>query len=189
MRKGKSLIFSAPSGSGKTTIVQHLVKVRQDLKFSISATTRPPRGREQEGVDYYYISEEDFRERIAKGELLEWEEVYPGLFYGTPQSEVDRIHQAGFHAVFDVDVVGGANLKRAFGSDALGLFVRVKDLDQLRSRLSERGTESAESIKMRLDKAEGELAYESQFDHTIVNDDLTTALAYAEDLVSRYLDD
>ncbi len=185
---GKAVIFSAPSGSGKTTIVRHLLKVIPGLEFSISACTRDKRGRtEQDGKDYYFLSVDEFKQKIDNGEFIEWEEVYPGNYYGTLKSEIARIWQAGKAVIFDVDVKGGVNLKNYFKEKALAVFVKVPSLEVLAERLRARGTEDEESLSERLYKAQFELQFEDRFDATIVNDDLQKALQEAEKLVREFL--
>lgn len=167
---GKAIIFSAPSGSGKTTIVKHLLANNHDLGFSISASTRDRRGRtEQHGKDYYFLTPQDFKARIDRQEFIEWEEVYPGNYYGTLKSEIERIWAAGKNVIFDVDVKGGVNLKKYFGQKALAVFVKVPSLEVLRERLTSRGTESPEAISARLFKAEFEMTFQNQFDVVLVN--------------------
>ncbi|MDH5608006.1 MAG: guanylate kinase [Cyclobacteriaceae bacterium] len=185
--KGKALIFCAPSGSGKSTIVRHLLASRPDLQFSISATTRAPRAGEKHGKDYYFLSKDEFEKKLAEEKLLEWEEVYPGIYYGTLLSEIDRIWKSGAHVVFDVDVVGGVNLKQKLGERALAVFVKVAHIAQLEARLRSRGTESEESLAQRLGKAGEEMKYESSFDVTLVNDALEQTLKEAEQLVTDFL--
>ena len=185
---GKILIFSAPSGSGKSTIVNYLLTLNIGLEFSISATSRQPRGQERDGVEYYFLSTEEFERRIAAGEFVEHEEVYSGCYYGTLRSEVSRIWDKGHVIVFDVDVVGGLNLKKIFGDDAMTIFVQAPSVDELRRRLIGRGTDSMEKIEQRLAKAEKEMSYAPQFDTVIVNDDLATALAEAEQKVRAFLE-
>lgn len=181
------LIFSAPSGSGKTTLVRHLLTVFPELEFSISATSRAPRGQEKDGVDYYFMSPADFEERIKDGDFIEWEEVYTGNYYGTLRAEIDRIWDRGHVAVFDVDVVGGINIKRLFEDKALSVFIMPPSRDELRKRLEGRGTDTPEAIERRLAKAEQEMAYAERFDRVIVNDILPDALAEAEQVVSGFL--
>ncbi len=187
MVKGKLIIFSAPSGAGKTTVVKHLLSKNLNLEFSVSATSRQPRPGETNGKDYYFLSESQFRSKIKKGEFLEWEEVYKGILYGTLKSEVERIRDNGKNVVFDVDVVGGLNIKRYYGSDALAIFIKPPSIEVLRQRLEKRSTESAEKIQMRVSKAEKELAFAKEFDVTIVNDDLPVALQKAEQTLSTFL--
>ena len=164
--QGKLIVFSAPSGSGKTTIVRHLLnQVELNLDFSISATSRPSRGKEVHGKDYYFISPEEFRKHIEKDEFVEWEEVYDGNFYGTLKSEIDRIWKTGRHVIFDVDVKGAINLKEYFKGDGLSIFIRVKSISELEQRLKERGTEDIESLKKRIEKVESEMEYQSSFEN------------------------
>lgn len=183
----KALIFSAPSGSGKSTIVHHILDLHPEMEFSVSATSRPLRGAEQDGVDYYFLSEEDFRSRIASDGFVEYEEVYPGRFYGTLKSEIQRIWDAGHVVIFDVDVKGGVNLKKYFGRDALSVFIQAPSVEVLRQRLEGRGTDSAEDIEKRVAKAAEEMTYAPRFDVVLVNDDLQTAFAEAERLVDDFL--
>ena len=188
MDKGKAIIFSAPSGSGKTTIVRHLLRTFDFLDFSISATTRPRRTeREIGGKDYYFLSSEDFKKKIANNEFVEWEEVYDGNYYGTLKSEIDRIWSLGKHVIFDVDVKGGLNLKKYFKSKALAVFVRVKDLNVLEERLKHRNTETEENINERLEKAEFELSFENGFDKTVFSDKLKLTLDTSEKLVEEFV--
>lgn len=184
---GKLVIFSAPSGAGKTTIVQNMLKCFPDLEFSVSATSRAPRGDEQHGVDYYFLSAEEFKKKIADNEFVEYEEVYPGQFYGTLLSEVDRIWRKGHHVIFDVDVTGGLNLKKQFGDNALALFVKPPSVQTLEERLRSRATEPEEKIRMRLAKAEHELAFETQFDKVIVNAKLDQACDEACRLIREFM--
>lgn len=185
---GKVIIFSAPSGSGKTTIVQHLVAKNSNLGFSISACTRDKRGRtEVDGKDYYFLTPEEFKNKIDNEEFIEWEEVYEGNFYGTLKSEIERIWSEGRHVIFDVDVKGGINLKKYFGDKALAIFVKAPSLDSLKERLNDRGADDEASISKRLFKAKFEMAFENQFDVTIVNDRLDQALNKAENLVNTFL--
>jgi len=169
------LIFSAPSGSGKSTLVQHLLETRQDIELSISATTRAPRGQEQDGREYYFISQERFEQLINEDAFVEWQQVYKGTYYGTLRSEIERIENAGHHVVFDIDVKGGINIKRMFGEKAKSIFIAPPSIDALRERLTKRGTDSPEKIEERLAKAETELADAPLFDTILVNDDLSEA--------------
>lgn len=184
---GKVLIFSAPSGSGKTTIVRHLLTRFPELEFSISATSRAPRGAERDGVDYYFMDNAEFRARVERGEFVEWEEVYAGTCYGTLRAEIDRIWDRGHVAVFDVDVVGALNIKKLFGEQALSIFIMPPSAEALRARLEGRGTDSPEAIERRLAKAEQEIGYAPRFDRMIVNDDLETAYAEARRVVGDFL--
>ncbi len=173
------LIFSAPSGSGKTTIVHHLLQKYPQLEFSISATSRAPRGKEQHGKDYYFLSADEFRQKIANNEFVEWEEVYPGCFYGTLHSEIARIHGNKHIAVFDIDVKGGVNLKRLYGEQAQSVFIQPPSLEALRERLISRNTDTPEVIERRLAKAEDEMRYAPQFDIVLVNEVLADTLKEA----------
>ncbi|MGW8315489.1 MAG: guanylate kinase [Bacteroidales bacterium] len=184
---GKLFIFSAPSGSGKSTIVQHLIHRDLGLAFSISATSREPRTDEKDGREYYFLSPGAFRERISRDEFIEWEEVYPGKYYGTLRSELDRIWASGKHALFDIDVMGGLNLKKQFGTGACAIFVSPPTLEVLEKRLRARGTDTEASIRERLAKAEEEMKFAPRFDHILVNDRLETALKEAEALVQNFL--
>ena len=183
----KLIIFSAPSGSGKTTIVRHLMEQLPQLAFSISATSRPPRGQEKDGIDYYFLDTDTFRKRIDLGHFLEWEEVYPGTFYGTLKSEVARIHSKGEVAVFDVDVVGGLNIKKQYGERALALFIQPPSVEALNERLRNRDTDTPEVIAKRLAKAEEELSYAPQFDAIVVNDQLKQACREAQQKVENFI--
>lgn len=184
---GKALIFSAPSGSGKTTIVKYLLEKNPDLGFSISASTRDKRGRtESHGKDYYFLSPEEFKRKIDADEFIEWEEVYEGNFYGTLKSEIERIWQGGKDVIFDVDVKGGLNLKKYFGDRALAVFVKVPSLEVLKERLSDRGTESAESLSRRLFKAKFEMSFQDQFDVVLVNENLDKSLTEAQALYDDF---
>ncbi len=186
-KEGKLLIFSAPSGAGKTTIVHHLLQHFPELEFSISATTREARGDEQNGTDYYFISKEEFLHRIAKKQFVEFEEVYSGTFYGTLRQEIERIWQRGKTVIFDIDVEGGLHLKRKYGTQALAIFVQPPSLEVLIERLTGRGTDSAEKLKERFAKAEKELNYAPRFDVILKNYDLQTACAEARQLVGDFL--
>ncbi|MGL5682480.1 MAG: guanylate kinase [Marinifilaceae bacterium] len=185
--KGKVIIFSAPSGAGKSTIINDLLTKFPHLEFSISATSRAPRGEEQHGREYYFFSAEEFRQRIANGEFLEWEEVYDGCYYGTLRSELNRIWEKGNTVVFDVDVVGGTNLKKLFADNALALFIQAPSVEELRSRLHGRGTDTHEKIEQRVAKAEYEMTFAPQFDSVVVNDNLAHALKDAEKKVGDFL--
>ena len=183
----KVIIFSAPSGAGKTTIVRHLLGKYKQLMFSISATTRNKREHEKDGVDYYFLTHEDFKRKIEHNDFLEYEQVYDGLYYGTLKSEIKRIWSLGKIVVFDVDVVGGKNLKTYFGSKALGIFVKPPSLDVLTERLRLRKTETAESLKTRIAKATVEMTFEKEFDVALVNNDLNTTFAEAERLIESFI--
>lgn len=184
---GKALIFSAPSGSGKTTIVRHLLNTNPDLGFSISASTRDRRGRtEQHGKDYYFLTPEEFKQKIDEDAFIEWEEVYEGNFYGTLKSEIDRIWAEGHNVIFDVDVKGGLALKKYFGDKALAIFVKVTSVEVLTERLKDRGTESTQSLSRRLFKANFEMSFQDQFDIILINEDLKTSLAEAQKLYDDF---
>lgn len=184
---GKLLIFSAPSGAGKTTIVHHLLSKFPELEFSISATTREARGDEQDGKDYYFISQAEFLHRIAKKQFVEFEEVYTGTFYGTLRQEIERIWKKGKTVIFDIDVEGGLHLKRKYQEQALAIFVQPPSLEVLKERLTGRGTDSEEKLKERFEKAEKELNYAPRFDVILKNCDLATARAEAEKMVGDFL--
>ena len=184
---GKLVIFSAPSGSGKTTIVRELLKRFSCFEFSISATSRKPRGEEKDGVDYYFLTAEEFRARVERDEFVEWEEVYAGTCYGTLKSEVERIWAKGNVIVFDVDVMGGINLKRLFGDDACSIFIMPPSIEELERRLRGRGTDSEEVIQKRIGKAEFELSKSPEFDYTVVNDVLADAVNEATDIINNFL--
>jgi guanylate kinase len=187
--KGKLFVFSAPSGSGKTTIVRHLLKQeRFNLEFSISATSREPRGEEKDGIDYYFISAKEFIQKIKDDEFLEWEEVYRDNFYGTLKTEVERIWAKGKHVIFDIDVAGGLRIKKKFPEETLAVFVKPPSVDELKIRLKKRSTESEDKINMRIAKASVELATAPQFDKIIKNYDLEVALNEAEQLVENFLE-
>ena len=187
-KKGKLIIFSAPSGSGKTTLVRHLLAQNIPFGFSVSATSRLPRGAEQDGVDYYFLSEVEFREKIAQNAFLEYEEVYSGTFYGILRSEVERLWDAGKHVLFDMDVVGGLNIKKQFPKECLALFVQPPSIEELEKRLRGRETDSEKIIQQRLAKATEELAYAPQFDRVIVNDDLETAQQEVRKAIEQFLE-
>jgi guanylate kinase len=186
--EGKLIIFSAPSGAGKTTIVQHLLGKIPQLEFSVSATTRKPRGDEQNEKDYYFISKEEFLHLIAKKHFVEFEEVYTGTFYGTLRTEIERIWQKGKVVIFDIDVEGGLHLKRKYEDKALAIFVQPPSLEVLKERLTARGTDSNEKLKERFIKAEKELKYASQFDIILKNYDLQAACKEAEELVGNFIE-
>ncbi len=183
----KVLIFSAPSGSGKSTIVNHILSLHPEVEFSVSATSRAPRGSEVHGVEYYFLSEDEFREKIARDEFVEYEEVYAGSFYGTLKEEVKRIWAKDHVIIFDVDVKGGVNLKKYFGDKALSVFIQAPSIEELRRRLEKRGTDSPEAIDRRVAKAEEEMTYAPLFDRVLVNDDLETAFKEAEEMVDKFL--
>ncbi|MDG2165070.1 MAG: guanylate kinase, partial [Flavobacteriales bacterium] len=189
MNQGKLIIFSAPSGSGKSTIVRHLLRRDVSIEFSVSATNRTPRGREENGVDYYFLSSEEFKSKINSKAFLEWEEVYPDRYYGTLNAEVDRIWANGKQVVFDIDVEGGLNLKKQFGERALSVFIKAPSLDVLKERLMARNTEDQENLNMRLDKAQSEMAYAKYFDLVIVNDDLEMAQEQAYQKVMDFINE
>ena len=183
----KVIIFSAPSGAGKSTIVNQLLKKDLGLEFSISATCRAPRGEEQHGKEYYFFTQEEFKARIVSGEFLEHEEVYPGCFYGTLRSEVERIWAAGHTVLFDVDVLGGLNLKKQLGDEAMAIFIQPPSVTALRERLIGRAADSMEKIEERVAKAEYELSFAAQFDRVVVNDRLEEAFQEAEQIVRDFL--
>lgn len=184
---GKLIIFSAPSGSGKSTIINYLLTQNLNLAFSISATSRPPRGTERDGVEYFFLTPEEFRRRIANDEFLEYEEVYQDRFYGTLKAQVENQLAAGQNVVFDVDVVGGCNIKKFYGERALSVFIQPPSVEELRRRLTGRGTDAPEVIESRIAKAEYELGFASRFDKIIVNDDLETAKAEALQVLTLFL--
>ena len=184
---GKLIIFSAPSGSGKSTIINYLLTQNLNLAFSISATSRPPRGTEQNGVEYFFLTPEEFKQRIANNEFLEYEEVYTDRFYGTLKAQVEKQLEAGQNVIFDVDVVGGCNIKKFYGERALSVFIQPPSVEELRKRLNGRGTDAPEVIESRIAKAEFELSYADKFDVVIINDDLHTAKADALKVISDFL--
>ena len=190
MEKGKLLIFSAPSGSGKTTLLNHLLSEVPGIAFSVSATTRPPRGEEQNGVEYYFMSLEEFKQRVENDEFLEWEEVYPGRCYGTLKAVIEKMREEGYHVAFDVDVVGGTNIKKFFGDEALSIFIQAPSIEVLRERLVNRGTDSMEEIEKRLSKAAWETEFaQGKFDTTIINDDLETAKKEIVETVRNFFEE
>lgn len=185
---GKLIIFSAPSGAGKTTLVRHLLEIPAlNLAFSVSATSRAKRGYEEDGKDYFFITPEQFRKKIEYGEFLEWEEVYQNQYYGTLKAEVDKLLKAGKNVIFDIDVEGGMNLKKIYGKEALAIFVKPPSIKHLEERLNTRSSEDEESLKTRLDKAVSELEYAPQFDKVLLNDKLEKAKKDAEVFVSDFL--
>ncbi|MEI6277573.1 MAG: guanylate kinase [Prolixibacteraceae bacterium] len=188
MKEGKMIIFSAPSGAGKTTIVRHLLSKRPDFAFSVSATSRKPRGKEVDGVDYFFLTADQFKAKINNNEFLEWQEVYPDNFYGSLKNEVDKILASGKNILFDVDVVGGSNIKKIYGDRALALFIQPPSITELEKRLIARSTEDKEIIRKRVEKAALELAYAPLFDVIIINDSLEQALIDAEEKVKDFLD-
>jgi len=188
MNPKKMIIFSAPSGSGKSTIINYLLKKGYPIEFSISATTRAPRGEEKHGVEYYFFSLEEFKEKIENGEFLEYEEVYENRFYGTLNSECERIWAKGKTIVFDVDVAGGIRLKELFGNRALAIFIQLPSFEELRRRLEMRNTETPEELEKRISKAEFELQFSYMFDTIVLNDELENACKETEEIISRFLE-
>ena len=184
----KVIIFSAPSGAGKSTIVNHILGLHPEIEFSISATSRAPRGQEKHGVEYYFFSADEFRQMIAEDKFVEYEEVYAGSFYGTLRSEVERIWAKGNVIIFDIDVKGGVNLKRLFGDQAFSVFIQAPSVDVLRERLIGRATDTPEAIEKRVAKAASEMEFAAgKFDHVLVNDDLQTAFEEAERIIGDFL--
>lgn len=188
MKRGKLIIFSAPSGSGKSTIINYLLGCNLDLAFSISATSRLPRGNERNGVEYYFLTPDEFRNRIANGDFIEYEEVYKDNFYGTLKNEVERIREEGKNVVFDVDVVGGVNIKNIFGEEALSMFIMPPSVEELRKRLIGRNTDSMETIEKRLGKAEYEMSFAEKFDKIVINDDLESAKNEALNIIKEFIE-
>ena len=188
MKRGKLIIFSAPSGSGKSTIINYLLECNLDLAFSISATSRAPRGSEQNGVEYYFLTPDEFRAKIANNEFIEYEEVYKDNLYGTLKSEGERIRENGLNVVFDVDVVGGVNIKNIFGDEALSMFIMPPSVEELRKRLVGRNTDSAETIEKRLAKAEYEIGFADKFDKVVINDNLNEAKAEALSIIKEFVE-
>ena len=189
MKQGKLIIISAPSGSGKSTIIGRIMQDKSlRLAFSVSATTRPRRGEEVHGVDYYYLTTEEFQRMIAEDKLVEYQEVYEGRYYGTLKSEVERITHMGKNVVLDLDVLGGVNVKRMYGDRALSIFIQPPSVEVLRERLIKRGTDSMEDINARVDKAEFEISIGPQFDQTVINDDLDTAVNQVHDMIADFID-
>ena len=187
-KKGKLLIFSAPSGSGKTTILHKVQEEIDNIHFSVSATSRPPRGQEQDGVDYFFLSPDEFREKIQNNEFVEYEEVYPGKFYGTLKSQVEKQLAKGENVAFDVDVHGGLSIKEQFGKRALSLFIQPPSIEELRRRLELRGTDAPEIIDQRLERAAYELSFAEKFDKVVVNDNLDEAVKNAINIINDFLD-
>jgi guanylate kinase len=184
---GKLIIFSAPSGAGKSTIVHHILDCGFNMEFSVSATSRPPRENEKQGIDYYFLTTEEFRSKIRKNEFLEYEEVYPNSFYGTLRSEIERITAEGKNVVFDIDVLGGINIKKQYDEQALAVFIAPPSIEVLHQRLINRGTDTPEMIAKRIGKAEFELSFAPQFDKVVVNDNLEIAKKQAENLIRDFL--
>lgn len=185
---GKLIIFSAPSGSGKTTIVRHILQTIPAIGFSISATTRAPRGEEKNSEDYYFLSLEDFKQKVENNEFAEYEEVYAGVCYGTLKSEIERLWSEGKNVIFDIDVKGGINLKKVYQEKALSIFVKVPSFEVLEQRLRARGTESDEAIQMRLDKVKYETTFAEQFDEILVNDQLEESFVKAENMITSFIE-
>tara|TARA_B100000963_G_scaffold168736_1_gene146618 strand:+ start:378 stop:944 length:567 start_codon:yes stop_codon:yes gene_type:complete len=185
----KLIVFSAPSGAGKTTLVKYIIETFNDIQFSISATSRIARGKEKDGVDYYFLSSEEFKAKVQNEEFIEYEEVYGGNYYGTLKSELDRIWNANKIAIFDIDVVGGANIKNMFPNETLSIFVMPPSIDVLKNRLLERGDVSSEEINVRVKKAESELDYASKFDNIIINNDLEESKKIAHTLIKKFIDE
>ena len=183
----KVIIFSAPSGSGKSTIIGHLLKRVPGLEFSISATSRKPRQGEQDGKDYYFLTEEDFKQRVSEDKFVEWVEVYQGTCYGTLKSEIERIWDKGNTVIFDVDVLGGVSLKKIFGEKALSIFIQPPSIEVLEQRLRNRDTQPEQSLRKRIERAEMELQYSNQLDVVVVNDNLDTAINETETIVNNFL--
>ncbi|MCM1028567.1 MAG: guanylate kinase [Pseudoflavonifractor sp.] len=186
--EGKIIIISAPSGSGKSTIIHQLMeRGNVEMEFSVSATNRPPRGQEQDGVDYHFLSTDEFNDAIAHDRFVEYEEVYPGRFYGTLRSEIENRCRQGHNVILDIDVKGGVNVKRIFGPRAISIFIQPPSIDELKRRLEQRATDSPEAIAQRVGKAEYELSFAKDFDHTVVNQDLSTAVSDTESLILSFL--
>ena len=185
----KLIVFSAPSGAGKTTLVKYIIETFNDIQFSISATSRIARGEEKDGVDYYFLSNEEFKAKVRNEEFIEYEEVYGGNYYGTLKSELDRIWNANKIAIFDIDVVGGANIKNMFPNETLSIFVMPPSIDVLKNRLLERGDVSSEQINVRVKKAESELDYASKFDNIIINNDLEESKKIAHTLIKKFINE
>jgi guanylate kinase len=186
--KGKIIILVAPSGAGKSTMAEKLLNDFESIRFSVSATTRSPRKGEAHGRDYYFLSDEEFQQKINAGKFLEWEEFYNGRKYGTLKPDVDRLRNKGFTVLIDVEVLGATNIKKIYGNQALAIFLKPPSLETLKQRLMARGTETEESIKLRLDRAQEEMKFEDRFDLTIVNDDLETAYRELKNKVSKFIE-
>ncbi len=187
MEKGKIIIISAPSGCGKSTIINALLKRGEiDMQFSVSATNRPPRDGEVHGVNYYFLTDDDFKKAISQGDFVEYEEVYPGRYYGTLKSEIARIVDGGHNVVLDIDVKGGVNVKRMYGDEAVSVFIQPPSVEALRSRLVGRGTETEDAIEQRVARAEFEIGYAPQFDRIVVNDDLTEAIENVSRILKEF---
>ena len=186
-KKGKLIIISAPSGSGKTTLVKHILSSINNISFSVSACSRKPRQNEIDGKDYFFLTLSDFKTKIENDEFIEWEEVYKDHFYGTLNSEVEKMKKAGRHVAFDVDVAGGVSIKSKFGNEALAIFIKPPSIDALKQRLVGRATDNSEDITNRIEKADLELTYEDKFDVTIINDNLTEAKKEIVDLISKFI--
>jgi len=184
---GKIVIFSAPSGAGKTTIAKEILRRIPNLEFSVSACSRPIRKGEKEGVDYYFLSVEDFKRKIDNNEFLEWQQVYPGSYYGTLKSEMQRIWNDGKNVMFDVDTFGGINIKNEYREKALSIFIKTITIETLEARLNARGTETADSLKKRMDKAKIELSHSNEFDKIIINDNLDKAIEEAYNTITNFL--
>jgi len=187
VEQGKLILFAAPSGSGKTSIVKFLLSQNLPLRFSVSATTRPKRPNEKEGVDYFFLTKKEFQEKIDAGTFLEWEEVYAGTYYGTLKPEVDKLLEKGENVIFDVDVLGALNIKKIYGNQALALFVKAPSIEELVERLTQRGTENEESLKRRIEKANYELSFEKDFDITIINIHLEEAQNEARQIIMNFV--
>lgn len=187
MKKGKVIILVAPSGGGKTTLARRLFNDFEDLKFSVSATTRPPREGEEDGKHYYFLTEADFDQKISKQAFLEWEEFYGGKKYGTLRSEVDKKLNSGYFVLLDIEVKGALNIKEIYGDECLSLFIKPPSIETLKQRLIDRGTEDDESLSLRLERAKKELTYADQFDQVIINDDLDSAYEQVKDAVSEFM--
>ena len=184
---GKLIILSAPSGAGKSTIIEHLLKKDFNLEFSISACTRKPRGNEKHGVEYYFLTPDDFKNKILKNKFLEWEEVYEDHYYGTLKSEIDRIFAKGNNVIFDIDIAGGLNIKKQYGDKAISIFIMPPSIEELENRLRKRGTDSEENIKKRIDKAKFEISFADKFDKIIVNENIEYAVKQTEEILSNFL--